>query len=87
MPPTEKTDNNQAPATTASPRLRPFIAPCRQIAPTAPLRWLKQGFQDFKQAPLLSMAYGALFMLASWLIALWSWSCAGDGLVFRQLPA
>lgn len=74
MPPTEKTETNHPePEATESARLRPFIAPCRQIAPTAPLRWLKQGFQDFKQAPLLSMAYGALFMLASWLIALWSW--------------
>lgn len=74
MSPTEETNNNaQEPEATASPRLRPFVAPCRQLSPTAPLRWLKQGFQDFKQAPLLSMAYGALFMLASWLIALWSW--------------
>jgi uncharacterized membrane protein len=74
MSPTEETNHNtQAPEATASVRLRPFIAPCRQISPTAPLRWLKQGFQDFKRAPLLSMAYGAIFMLASWLIALWSW--------------
>ncbi|WP_308873655.1 hypothetical protein [Thiothrix subterranea] len=71
---TEETNpNTQEPEAAASVRLRPFIAPCRQISPTAPLRWLKQGFQDFKRAPLLSMAYGAIFMLASWLIALWSW--------------
>ncbi|QTR47420.1 DUF2189 domain-containing protein [Thiothrix litoralis] len=74
MSPTEKTDNNiHEPEVTETPRLRPFVAPCRQLTPTAPLRWLKQGWQDFKQAPLLSMVYGSLFMLASWVIALWSW--------------
>lgn len=74
MPSTEESrnnDNEQEPK--EATKLRPFIAPCRQLAPTAPLRWLKQGFQDFKQAPLLSMLYGSLFMLASWLIAFWSW--------------
>lgn len=74
MSPTEETHTNEhGPEAKESIRLRPFVAPCRQLAPTAPLRWLKQGFQDFRQAPVLSMVYGALFMLASWLIALWSW--------------
>ncbi|MDQ5770557.1 hypothetical protein [Thiothrix subterranea] len=31
---------------------RPFVAPCRRLDTTAPLRWLKLGFQDFRQAPL-----------------------------------
>lgn len=65
--------NDNSPVTEEVSKLHPFVAPSRRLAPGAPLHWLKQGFQDFRQAPVLSMLYGSIFMLASWIIAYWSW--------------
>lgn len=66
---------------------RPFVAPCRQLDTTAPLRWLKLGFQDFRQAPLLSVMYGALFMLISWLIVAWAWQVGSFTMVIVLFAA
>lgn len=43
--------------------IKPFLAPCRDLAPSAPLGWLRRGWQDFRQAPALSLAWGALSVL------------------------
>ena len=48
----------------------PFVAPCRTLARSAPLRWLRLGFADFARAWPQSLAYG-IFMAAA--IALVSW--------------
>jgi uncharacterized membrane protein len=49
----------------------PFVAPCRQLEPTAPLLWLAQGWGDFKRAWPQSLVYGiamaATMALVSWL--------------------
>jgi uncharacterized membrane protein len=45
----------------------PFVAPCRQLGPGAPLVWLKEGWADFRAAPGLSLAYGIFTVLLSWL--------------------
>ena len=49
----------------------PFVAPCRQLAPLAPLRWLVRGWQDFCSAWPQSLSYGiamaATMALVSWL--------------------
>jgi len=53
------------------PEPLPFVAPCRVLAPTAPLRWLKAGFADFRHAWPQSLAYGAamaaIMATVSWL--------------------
>jgi len=36
----------------------PFVAPCRRLEPTAPLRWLALGWQDFRLAWPQSLTYG-----------------------------
>ena len=41
----------------------PFVAPCRQLSPWAPLGWLRLGVRDLKRAPRESLLYG-LFMAA-----------------------
>jgi uncharacterized membrane protein len=49
----------------------PFVAPCRQVSPLAPFRWLALGWQDFRRAWPESLAYGfamaASMALVSWL--------------------
>lgn len=47
----------------------PFTAHCHKIELNAPLRWLKLGWQDIKQAPMPSLGYGALIVAFSYLLA------------------
>ena len=51
----------------------PFVAPCRRVAPGAPLRWLRLGWQDMRRAPLPSLSYGGVVLLLSYLISLTAW--------------
>jgi uncharacterized membrane protein len=57
---------------------RPFVAPCRDIALGAPLRWLAAGWRDMRAAPGQSLGWGLIVLALSWsvsLLALWlgSW--------------
>jgi uncharacterized membrane protein len=51
----------------------PFVAPCRVLAPSAPLQWLRLGWRDMMAAPRQSLIYGCLLALLSALIALLTW--------------
>ncbi len=46
----------------------PFAAPSIKLKVSAPIGWLKFGWEDIKQAPLPSLSYGFLFMLFSYLL-------------------
>ena len=50
------------------PNLLPFMAPCREVAPGAPLRWVAKGWDDFKRAPALSLGYGVAIMILSMIV-------------------
>ncbi len=43
----------------------PFVAPCRDIAVTAPWRWLRLGWRDIRAAPRQSLAFGAGIVVLS----------------------
>lgn len=58
---------------TSGPRLtahseRPFVAPCRSLHAGAPLRWVSKGWADFRRATRVSLAYGLIIVLLSWLV-------------------
>jgi uncharacterized membrane protein len=53
-----------------SPEELPFVAPCRTLAPSAPLRWVRLGWQDLRGAPLPSAVYGCLVVALSWAVSL-----------------
>ncbi len=55
------------------PEPLPFVAPCRTLAITAPLRWLTLGWKDFTRAPKLSLVYGLALTLLSLLISVVTW--------------
>jgi len=59
----------------SAPDEMPFVAPCRQLAPSAPLGWLRQGWGDVRAAPLQSAAYGlfcaGVSLLASYVAFRW----------------
>ncbi|MEN8212997.1 MAG: DUF2189 domain-containing protein [Pseudomonadota bacterium] len=46
----------------------PFAAPCKKLETSAPIRWIKLGWQDLRQAPLQSLSYGAILVLCSYLL-------------------
>lgn len=48
----------------------PFVAPCRQVPPGAPFRWLAAGWRDMKAAPGQSLGWGLLVLGLSWLVSL-----------------
>jgi uncharacterized membrane protein len=47
----------------------PFVAPCRTLAPTAPLGWLRAGWRDLWSAPRQSLTFGAVVVLLSLALA------------------
>lgn len=51
----------------------PFVAPCRTLEVTAPLRWLRLGWKDVTHAPLLSLTYGIALTLLSLMITMFTW--------------
>lgn len=50
-----------------------FVAPCRTLSPTAPLRWIRLGWADLVRAPRQSLSYGLVLSLLSVCIAVLSW--------------
>lgn len=51
----------------------PFVAPCRVLRPSAPLRWLRLGFADFRRAWPQSLCYGAFMAAAMALVSGLAW--------------
>jgi uncharacterized membrane protein len=47
----------------------PFVAPCRELAATAPLGWLRHGWSDMWSAPRQSLTYGTIVVLLSFALA------------------
>jgi uncharacterized membrane protein len=47
----------------------PFIAACRDLPPSAPLRWLALGWADFRARPVTSLAFGMAILALSAAIA------------------
>lgn len=63
----------------------PFVAPCRRLELTAPLNWLKLGWQDFWRAPGTSLWYGGFLVLISYLVTYFSWKLGGYILVLSLM--
>jgi uncharacterized membrane protein len=59
------------------PEALPFVAPCKTLSLTAPFHWLKLGWQDFKQAPDVSLMYGGFLVLISYALAYFTWQMGG----------
>jgi uncharacterized membrane protein len=52
----------------------PFVAPCRQLTPTAPFRWLRKGLNDFRYAWPQSLAYGLFMAVTMAVVVLLAWT-------------
>ena len=63
----------------------PFVAPCRKVSLTAPIEWLRLGWQDFRRAPRVSLYYGAFLVLLCYVLAFLTWRLGGYVLILSLL--
>lgn len=64
------TDEQSARRESGADGALPYVAPCRQVPPGAPFRWLAAGWRDMKAAPGQSIGWGLLVLGLSWLVSL-----------------
>lgn len=65
--------------------LKPFVAPCRELARRAPFDWLKAGWKDFRAAPGLSLSWGGFCFFLSTVITWLGWKAGGWVLLLALL--
>jgi uncharacterized membrane protein len=63
----------------------PFVAPCRDLAPNAPFRWVRLGWEDLRRAPGPSVTFGLLVVGISWLVTLLAFRVGSYILVLAML--
>lgn len=63
----------------------PFVAPCRQLTPLAPLRWVRQGLADFRQAPWQAVVIGLFSTVLIALICALAWIYGSFWFLFAML--
>jgi uncharacterized membrane protein len=63
----------------------PFVAPCRPLGPTAPLRWLYLGFGDFCRACPQSLSYGFFMAFVMALVCWLAWEYGSFWFMFAML--
>ena len=64
---------------------KPFVAPCRDLSPAAPLEWLRSGWRDYRAALGLSLSWGLFCYLLSLSIAVLAWKVGGWVLLISLL--
>ncbi|MBT8049915.1 MAG: DUF2189 domain-containing protein [Gammaproteobacteria bacterium] len=57
--------------------IKPFVAPCNDLAPVDTFKWLKAGWGDYRAALGLSLVWGLFFFLLSIGVALTAWKAGG----------
>jgi len=65
--------------------IKPFVAPCRELEKGAPLNWLRAGWQDFRSAPGLSLAWGGFCWFLSVVVTVAAWKMGGWVLLLSAL--
>jgi uncharacterized membrane protein len=63
----------------------PFVAPCRDLAPLAPFRWLGRGFKDLLQAPQQSLTYGVVVAVLIGVVCLLAWFRGSQWFMFSMI--
>jgi uncharacterized membrane protein len=76
---TDTNDNNAA----RDPM--PFVAPCRELSPWAPFRWIRLGVKDLLQAPQQSLFYGLAVAVMIAIVSLLAWMKGSQWIMFAML--
>lgn len=63
----------------------PFVAPCRELSPWAPFRWIRLGIADLVHAPQQSLAYGLSVALMIGIVCLLAWFRGSQWIMFAML--
>jgi len=63
----------------------PFVAPCRELKPWAPFRWLMLGARDLFQAPEQSLFYGLIVAVLMAVVGLLAWAKGSQWIMFAML--
>jgi uncharacterized membrane protein len=63
----------------------PFVAPCRDLEPFAPISWVRQGLADFRKAPVPAMVYGVLSTILIAIICVLAWGYGSYWFLFAML--
>jgi uncharacterized membrane protein len=63
----------------------PFVAPCRELSPWAPFRWIRLGIRDLLRAPQQSLAYGSVVALLIGIVCLLAWFRGSQWIMFAML--
>jgi len=63
----------------------PFVAPCRQLSPIAPFRWLKRGIDDLLLAPRESLVYGVVMASIIAIVSTAAWVYGTHWLMLAML--
>jgi len=72
-------ENSEKSASTGGiePDQLPFVAPSQKLPVFAALDWMALSWKDFKAAPGVSLVYGGLLVVISYLLAVLSWHLGG----------
>ena len=63
----------------------PFVAPCRELSPWAPFRWVRLGVKDLLQAPRQSLIYGFAVAMLIAFVSLLAWLKGSQWIMFAML--
>ncbi len=63
----------------------PFVAPCRELSPWAPFRWVKRGASDLMLAPQQSLAYGLVVAVLIGIVSLLAWFRGSQWIMFAMI--
>jgi uncharacterized membrane protein len=63
----------------------PFVAPCRELEPLAPVRWVRAGVSDFRIAPWQAFVYGFLSTVLIAIICALAWTYGSYWFLFAML--
>jgi len=78
-------DNAPASSATVNRDEMPFVAPCRDLEPLAPLRWVRQGLGDFRQAPWQGIFIGFFSTVLIAIICALAWTYGSYWFLFAML--
>lgn len=71
-------------ANSFDPYVHPY-APCNKLTFSAPFRWLRQGWQDFRSARWHSLVYGVIFASMGWMLMFYSGTWESEYLILALM--
>ncbi|MBT8441941.1 MAG: DUF2189 domain-containing protein [Gammaproteobacteria bacterium] len=81
----QKNSSATAPNDTINRDELPFVAPCRDLEPLAPLGWVRDGISDFRKAPFQGLLIGVFSTVLIAIICALAWTYGSFWFLFAML--